>query len=98
MSCDWTPSPPTSRVLDATLFLIFAAIVAYIYKIIPDQAEQLYRAQYPPPQYPVPHTGEEKAQWVLRKKKQLKIFYGLCFWLAIALAGMHFYFYLNPPV
>ena len=89
---------PSARLLDGTLSLILAAIVAYFYKIIPQQAEQLYGAQYPAPQYPVPHSDEEKAQWVCRKKRHLKLFYGFCFWLMIAIAGIHFYFYLNPPV
>ena len=98
MNLNWTPSPPTARILDTIGFLLLAAIVAYFYKIIPEQAEQLYGTQYPAPQYPVSHSDEEKAQWVCRKKRHLKLFYGFCFWLAIGLAGMHFYFYLNPPV
>lgn len=88
---------PSARILDATLLLIGAVIVAYVYKIIPQQAERLYRSQYPAPQYPVPHSDEEKAQWLRRKERHLEIFYGSIFWLLIGLASIHFYFYINHP-
>ena len=87
---------PSGRILDATLLLIGAAVVAYVYKIIPEQAERLYRSQYPAPPYPVPHSDEEQAQWICRKKRHLEIFYGFVFWLLIGLAGIHFYFYITP--
>lgn len=83
------------EILYTTTNLIVAAAAAYFYKIAQQQAEQLYRAQYPAPQYPVPHSDEEKERWVRKKEWHLKIFYGICFWGSIGLAGMYVYFYIR---
>ena len=72
---------PWSEIIQAIVSLVGAAGVAFAYKIRQQQAEQLYRAQYPAPQYPVPHSEEEKEQWVRKKEWHLKLFYGIGFWL-----------------
>ena len=90
MNLNWTPSPPTSQILHTIASLSLAAIVAYAYKTAREQAERLYKLENP-----VPPSDEEKAQIVGRHKRRLEIFYGFCFWLMIAIAGMSFYFYIR---
>ena len=90
-----TPRSEISEIFYATTILIGAAGAAFFYKIRRQQAEQLYRAQYPAPQYPVPHSEEEKERWVRKKERHLKLFYGICFWVLIGFAGMYLYFYIR---
>jgi hypothetical protein len=64
------------------------AFAAYFYKNARQHAEHLYTRDYPAPQYPVPHSEEEKEQLVRKQKRCFEIFYGFCFWLGIGMAGM----------
>jgi hypothetical protein len=59
---------PWSEIIQAIASLGMAAGAAFAYKIAQQQAEQLYRDQYP-----VPHSEEEKERWVRNKKRHLSI-------------------------
>lgn len=81
---------PWSEIIQAIVSLGMAAGAAFFYKIRRQQAEQLYGAPYPP------QSEEEKERWVRKKEWHLKLFYGICFWIAIGLACMWLYFYVRP--
>jgi hypothetical protein len=84
-----TPRSEISEIFYATTSLIGAAGAAFFYKIRRQQAEQLYGAPYPP------QSEEEKERWVRKKERHLKLFYGICFWVMIGIAGLHLFLYIR---
>ena len=86
---------PGVEIFYAIVCLILAVVVVFLYKRRRQKAEELYRAKYPAPQYPAPHSMEEKERWVRKKERHLKLFYGIGFWVLIGVAGMYLYFYMR---
>ena len=84
---------PGLHLFYAIVSLIIAVATVFFYKERWQKAEELYRAKYPAPQYPVPHSMEEKERWVRKKERHLKLFYKIFFWVMIGSACLRLYLY-----